>query len=134
MWAYRRSRASRTEGRVRTRGFMLLEVLLSASIVAVGVVFVIGSFITSVKIFKASRSYLRALYLAENKMWEYEETGEIEEGGDEGFFEDYKGAKWTVEAREIDEIPLNETALEVVLEEGGKKRKFSVVTYFGVGE
>ena len=111
---------------------MLLEVMLSVFIVVVGVVFVIGSFITSIKTFKASKSYLDMLHLMEVRMWEYEGVGEIEEGGDSGDFEDYKGAEWAVEAEEIeeDDLALNETTVEVTLKEGDKKRSFKVVTYF----
>lgn len=118
-------------------GFLLLEVVLSVFIVTVGIVFVIGSFITSIKTFKVSRAYLHALYLMEEKMWEYEGSseegvsGEIEEGSDSGRFEDYKNAEWRVKASKIEEeLPLNETTVEVVLKEDNKKRRFEVVTYF----
>ena len=111
-------------------GFMLLEVVLSVFIVTVGVVFVIGSFITSIKAFKVSKIYLDALYLMEEKMWEYEESGEIEEGSDSGRFEDYKNAEWSVEAEEMDDdLPLNETTVEVELKENDRKRRFKIVTY-----
>jgi hypothetical protein len=110
---------------------MLLEVVLSVFIVAVGVVFVIGSFITSIKTFKVSKVYLDAIYLMEEKMWEYEgqDIPEIEEGSDSGYFEDYKGAEWNVDAEELEDLPLNETTVEVELKEDGKKRKFEIVTY-----
>lgn len=123
-------RQKKLAGRAKSlMGFMLLEVVLSVFIVAVGVVFVIGSFITSIKAFRVSKAYFDALYLMEEKMWEYEESGEIEEGKDSGKFKDYKNAEWNVEAEEADEIPLNETTVEVVLKEDDKKRKFEIVTY-----
>lgn len=110
---------------------MFLEVILSVFIVTIGVVFVIGSFITSIKAFKATQVYLDALYLMEEKMWEYEASGEIEEGKDSGKFENYKGAEWSVEARQIEEdLPLNETTVEVTLKDGDKERSFKIVTYF----
>ena len=110
-------------------GFLLLEVMLSVFIVVVGVVFVIGSFVTSIKAFKASKIYLDMLYLTEEKMWEYEESGEIEEDSDSGKFEDYKNAEWNIEAEEIEDLPLNETTVEIVLKENDRKRKFEIVTY-----
>lgn len=111
-------------------GFMLLEVILSVFIVVIGVVFVISSFITSIKAFKVSKVYFDALYLMEEKMWEYEESGEIEEGSDSGRFKDYKNAEWDVEAREIEEdLPLNETIVEVTVEYGDKERRFKIATY-----
>ncbi len=113
----------------KRNGFLLLEVMLSVFIVVVGVVFVIGSFVTSIKAFKASKLYLDALYLTEEKMWEYEESGEIEEGSDSGKFEDYKNAEWSVEAEEIEDLPLNETTVRIVLKENDRKRKFEIVTY-----
>ena len=109
---------------------MLLEVMLSVFIVMVGVVFVASSFITSIKTFKAAKAHLDILYLMEERMWGYEEKGEIEEGSDSGDFEDYKNAEWSVEAEEIEDLPLNETAVEVILKEDDKKRRFKIVTYF----
>lgn len=109
---------------------MLLEVLLSVFIVSVGVVFIIGSFITSIKAFKASKSYLDALNLIEEKMWQYQESGEIDEGSDSGEFEDYKGAEWNIEAKELeDDSPLNEVTLEVALKEGERERSIKISTY-----
>ena len=111
-------------------GFMLLEVILSVFIVTVGIVFVVNSFMTSIKVLKASKMYLDILYLMEEKMWGYEEKGKIEEGSDSGDFEDYKNAEWNVKAEEIEDLPLNEMTIEVVLKEHGKSRRFEIVTYF----
>ena len=109
---------------------MLLEVMLSVFIVMVGVVFVISSFVTSLKAHKASRSYFDILSLMEEKTWGYEEKGKIEEGSDSGDFEDYENAEWSLRAEEIEDLPLNETTVEVTLKEGDKKRQFQIVTYF----
>ena len=108
--------------------------MLSVFIVVVGIVFVIGSFITSIKAHKASSSYFDMLYLMEEKMWGYEESGEMEEGSDSGDFEDYKGAEWAIEAEETEDLSLNETTVQVALKEGTKKRQFEIVTYFKTKE
>lgn len=110
-------------------GFMLLEVILSIFVISVGIVFVISSFITSIKAFKVSKLYLDALYRIEEKMWGYEERGEIEEGSDSGEFEDYKNAEWNIEAEEIEDYPLNKVTLNVTLKEDSRKREFKLVTY-----
>ena len=122
MWRYRRSK--------NNAAFMLLEVILSVLIVTVGIVFVIGSFITSIKTFKISKTYLDALYLMEEKMWEYEAFGQIEEGADSGTFESRKGAEWEVEAEKMQDLPLNETNIEVSVKEGERSRKYRVAAYF----
>ena len=112
------------------KGFLLLEVILSVFIVSVGIVFVIGSFITSIKAFKATDFYAEAVYLLEERMWQYREEGTIEEGKDSGGFEGRKGAQWSVEAEELDELPLNEVKAEVIIEsERGNERSISIVTY-----
>ncbi len=111
-------------------GFMLLEVILSVFVVTVGVVFVIGSFITSIKAFKISNVYVEMLYLLEDRLWEYEEKAKIEEGRDSGKFDDYKDAEWEIDAKELEDIPLEETTAEVVVKKDGQKRYFKVVTYF----
>ena len=43
----------------------------------------------------------------------------------------YEGlSEWDVEAREIEEdLPLNETIVEVTLEHGDKERRFKIATY-----
>ncbi|MDD5680591.1 MAG: hypothetical protein PHI59_05075 [Candidatus Omnitrophica bacterium] len=116
------------------RGFMLLEVILSVFVVTVGVVFVISSFITSIKAFKASKVYLTALYLVEQKLWEYEEKGKIEEGRTSGKFDDYKDAEWDIEAKEVDDLPLYETAAAINIKDEDVKRRFKVTTYFNKEE
>jgi hypothetical protein len=110
---------------------MLLEVILSVFVVTVGVVFVIGSFITSIKAFKVSKMYTEALYLIEQKLWDYEEKGKIEEGRDSGRFDDYKNAEWNIEAKEVEDedMPLYETTAEISIKEENTKRHFKVTTY-----
>jgi len=108
---------------------MLLEVVLSIFIISVGIVFVINSFITSIKAFKVSKLYLDALYRIEEKMWEYEERGEIEETSDSGEFKDYKDAAWNIEAEEVEDFPLNKVTLNVTLKDDSRKRGFTLVTY-----
>ncbi len=109
---------------------MLLEVILSVFVVTVGIVFVTGSFITSIKAFKASRIYTNTVCLLENRMWEYEEKGKIKDGRESGKFDDCKNAEWEIEARELDDMPLNETSAEVIMAKEGMKTHFKVVTYF----
>jgi len=109
---------------------MLLEVMLSVLVVSIGVVFVISSFITSLKAFKLSKIYVDAVYLIEQKLWEYEESGEIEDGRAEGRFDDYKGAEWEIDAKELEDLPLEETSAEIAIKRADQKRTFTVVTYF----
>lgn len=125
----------KNKGSPRTKaGFMLLEVILSVFVVTVGVVFVTGAFITSIKAFKASRIYANAVCLLENRMWEYEEKGNIEDGREAGKFDDYENAEWEIEAKELDDMPLNETSAEVIIDGKGTKTRFKVVTYFYRGD
>lgn len=111
-------------------GFMLLEVILSVFVVTLGAVFIIGSFTTSIKAFKASKVYVEALYLLEQRLWEYEEKGKIEDGRYSGKFDDYEEAEWEIEAKEPEDIPLEETTAEVVVKKDGQKRHFKIATYF----
>jgi len=113
---------------------MLLEVILSVFVVTVGVVFVISSFITSLKAFKVSKIYVESLYLLEQKLWDYEEKGKIKEEHTSGKFDDYKNAEWDIEATELEDIPLNETTAEVAIKEEDQKRYFKVITYFNKEE
>jgi hypothetical protein len=102
---------------------------MSVLIVTVGVVFVIGSFVTSIKTYKISKVYSELQYLAEEKMWEYEDKGEIEDGSDSGDFDRHKEATWSIEAEELEDFPLNETNLEIVIKDDTMKRKYGLATY-----
>lgn len=118
------------KGSLSLTGFMLFEVILSVFIVTIGVVFVTGSFVTSIKAAKASRAYIEALYLLEQRLWEYEEKGRIEDGRDSGKFEKNKDAEWEMEAKELEDISLEDTTTEVTITKDGQKRCLKVSTYF----
>ncbi|MBL7071964.1 MAG: type II secretion system protein [Candidatus Omnitrophica bacterium] len=120
--------------RKNKNGFMLLEVLLSVFIVTVGVVFVIGSFMTSVRAFRSTRAYLEALYLLEEKMWEYEEAGAVEEGSESGRFDDRRYAEWELKAEEVDDFPLNHVEFVITLKKDGGETTFKINTYLFNGE
>ncbi|MBN1872572.1 MAG: hypothetical protein JW800_08370 [Candidatus Omnitrophica bacterium] len=111
------------------RGFLLLEVIMSVFIVTIGVVVVIGSFVTSIRTYKISKAYSELHYLAEEKMWGYEEKGEIEEGGDSGDFDRHEGASWKIKAEELEDFPLNEVDLEITVKDDVSERKYQLATY-----
>ena len=122
------------ERKQRHGGFLLLEALLSVLIVTVGIVFVLGSFVTSLKTVKVTEAYYKMMYMIENRMWQYDDKMEIEPGSGSGEAEFVEGGEWEYEAEELEELPLSEFNMEVRLKEGGGERRLAVTTYLNTAE
>ena len=85
-------------------GFILLEVLVSVIILAVGLVAVLGAFSTSSKIVTTSEKYQTALQLAEQKLYEISSTpvDDLRDYGHGGFGDKYPDYNWEYEIEDKD--------------------------------
>ncbi len=111
------------------RGFLLLEVLVSITIIAVGLVYVIRSFSSSTRAIETAAHFLKSVSLIEEKLWEIEAEGSIEEGRDEGRFEEDEEYGWVLEAEGLEDIPINRLELKVEWEGPGRRQRVSIETY-----
>lgn len=111
------------------KGFLLLEVLVSVAVITVGLIYIIRSFSISTRAIATSRDYIKAVSLLEEKLWEFEETRQIESGEDRDYFRDDRRFTWQLSAETEEEIPINKTQLKVFWEEKNRKQRLSVTTY-----
>ena len=115
--------------RKRNKGFLLVEVMVSISILSIGLLLVLNSFFRSIKAVEVSRDYFKAGLLLENKIYELLNKG-TEEGVWEGSFDDFnKRFSWNLDARTIEESPLNESNLKVSWGGKDKEKDISISTY-----
>ena len=110
-------------------GFLLLEVLVSITVITVGLVYVVRSFSSSTRAIVTGTRFLKSVSLAEEKLWEIEAKGTIEKGRDEGRFKEDEGYRWKIEAEGLGDIPINVVNLKVEWEGPQKKQRVSIETY-----
>ena len=55
---------------LRSKGFLLLEVMVCVVLITVSLVYIIRSFSVSTRAIATSRDYMKAINLLEEKLWE----------------------------------------------------------------
>ncbi len=111
------------------RGFLLFEVMVSIVVITVCLLFVARSYSSSTNAIRKSRELIRAALLLENKMWELEQIGEIEESRVEGNFEEDENYSWIMSAQRMEDTDLNLVRLEILETEAPERGKYSISTY-----
>ena len=85
-----------------SRGFLLLEVMVSIVVITGGLLFVMRVYATAKNGLDISRDLFRYSLLLEEKIFEYEERGVIEEGKNRDHFPDREYYMWEVEASPLE--------------------------------
>jgi Tfp pilus assembly protein PilV len=80
------------------RGFLLLEVMVSLVVITGGLLFVMRVYSTAKDALSRSRDFFKYSLLLEEKMYDFEERGVIEEDKDQGHFPSSEHYLWEVEA------------------------------------
>ncbi len=110
------------------KGFTLVEVLVATVILTVGIVGVLGAYITSLNALQAGQESMEAVCVLKEKMAGVEqqvlEDKGISLGTSSGEFD---GFEWNIEVTPGPEKVLNKVTVAVSPKEG--RRKFSLVTY-----
>jgi hypothetical protein len=88
---------------VRNRdGFLLLEIMVSIVVITAGLLFVMRVYSTAKTALDRSRTLFKYSLLLEEKMFDLEERGVVEEGKEEGHFpDDLKDYFWRVDAEPL---------------------------------
>jgi len=117
-------------------GFTLIEVLVSVVVLTVALVVVMELFSGGLKSGRISQEYVRAVYLAREKMEEILTAQQLAPGSEKGEFRG--GYTWEVEISAIDEepngTPVNKTYglfridLKISWLDGKKRRQYSLST------
>lgn len=126
--------------RLKNKGFTLLEVMLAVTILSVGLVMVLGSFVNSLRAIKISQDFLVASLLLEEKIWQKEEEktqseGLIPVGEEDEFQPPFDKFRYKIRFEEQKDLPsLYKTSFEVSWQERKKERNISCVTYLSSKE
>ena len=127
----------------KTRGFTLVELMVSVAILAVGLAFILQGFAFSLNVLRISEDNLKATLVAENKMAELQIQAKENKDGlagglDEKFELGNMEYAWEIEVQPvgggIEEISgahqtLNEVSACLSWEEGKRMGKVGLVTY-----
>ncbi len=118
-----------------SKGVLLIEVLLTVTILAVGLTVIINSFLSSFRASVYSKDYALAANLLENKLHTLKQDGFIDSDFDnEGIFAPpFEKFRYHVKAQPVQsndlESNLNEVTLSVIWASGHKDNKIAVTTY-----
>ena len=126
------------EGRLEN-GFTLLEVVIALAILGIGLTVIMELFSGGLRLGRTSQEYTKAVNYASTKMEEISAQDTIEEGGDEGQFDDT--FRWQVGVEKVDLLPgdkgtdfkppadLYHIRVSVAWKSGSKERTASFETY-----
>ena len=117
-----------------SRAFLLLEVVLTITILSVGLVFVIRAISTSMKAVKAAFDYNQAIHLIYNKAFELETDPSFRELSssfkkEEGTFEDNEDFRWKCLFEKIPDYNLSKVTLTVTWKEGRREGVLDMATF-----
>lgn len=113
----------------KNKGFLLLEVMVSAAIVSIALTIILSSFISSIRAIELSKDYFKAGLLIEEKFCELKSVS-IKEGLSEGTFKDFGNKfSWHLNVAGIEDSHFNEVVLEVSWGRGSKNHSISTSTY-----
>lgn len=120
-------------------GFTLIEVLVAVAILGIGLTIIIELFSGALPLGRASEEYTRAVSYARMKMEEIAAKPMVEEGTDEGSFDDTY--RWQVEVKKVDLLPVEnkpdfkppaqffQIQIDVLWKSGSKERSTHIESY-----
>lgn len=113
----------------RNKGFLLLEIMISVSILSLGILLVLNSFMRPVRAAELSKDYFKAGLLLEGKLLELYNS-DIEEGMSKGEFSDFDNRfSWELDAVKSEDGFCKEVNLKVFWHEKNKEEDLSILTY-----
>ena len=119
-------------GKRKNKGFLLLEVMVSITVLSIGLVLVLSSFMRSIRAIEISEDYFRAGLLLEEKIYEVLNS-DIEEGLSEGVFADFGNRfSWNLSIENLEQEGfenISEVSLEVSWDQRNKRQSIPVSTY-----
>ncbi|MDP2920768.1 MAG: hypothetical protein Q8O12_00160 [Candidatus Omnitrophota bacterium] len=114
----------------KNKGFLLLEILISVSILSFGVILILNSFIGPIMASQLSRDYFNAGSLLEEKMLELHSGKEVEEGSSKGGFSGPEAKfSWDLNVVKLEEISCKEVSMKILWKQKNKGQDFSILTY-----
>jgi len=133
-WCLKRGERRRVRG-----GFTLIEVVVALAILSVGLTVVIELFAGGLRLARVSEEYTKAVNYGRIKMEEIAVKPTMEEGSEEGKFDET--FHWQVGVKKVDVLPIEkrpelkvpveffQIRVKVIWKSGSKERSTSVETY-----
>lgn len=124
---------------MKSKGFTLIEVLVAMAILGVGLTLIIELFSGGLRLGRASEEYTKAVNYARIKMEEIMVKPMMEEGSEEGKFDDT--FRWQVEVKKVDLLPIEnrpefkppvqffQVQINIVWKSGSKERSTRIESY-----
>lgn len=125
--------------RSKPKGFTLIEVVVAMAILGIGLIVIIELFSGGLRLARTSMEYTEAVNYARMKMEEMGVKQTMEEGSEEGEFDDT--FRWQVETKKVDILPaqtgtdykppvdLFQVKVNVFWKSGSKERSTTLETY-----
>ena len=125
--------------RLRQKGFTLIEVVIALAILGMSLIMIIELFSGGLRLGRTSGEYTTAVNYARMKMEEVRLKPPIEEGTEEGEFND--SYRWQVDVKKIDILPLEkdrdfdppaelfQVKINIIWKSGGKERSMGLESY-----
>ncbi len=113
----------------KNRGFLLLEIMVSISILSLGILLILNSFVGPIRAVETSMDYFKAGLLLEDKMLEFYNSP-VEEGLLKGSFNDFENRfSWYLEAVKVKDSFHKEINFKVFWQRRNKEEDLSISTY-----
>lgn len=124
---------------MRNKGFTLIEVVVALAILGVGLIVIIELFSAGLRLGKTSEEYTKAVEYARMKMEEIAVQRSVEEGIEEGEFDDV--FRWRVGAKKMDILPIEKSSdfkppvdlyqiqVNITWKSGSKERSVGIESY-----
>jgi general secretion pathway protein I len=124
---------------MRNKGFTLIEVVVALAILGVGLIVIIELFSGGLRLGKTSEEYTKAVEYARMKMEEIAVQRSVEEGIEEGEFDDV--FHWRVGAKKMDILPIEKSSdfkppvdlyqiqVNITWKSGSKERSVGIESY-----
>jgi general secretion pathway protein I len=124
---------------MKNKGFTLIEVLVAVAILGVGLTVLIELFSGGLRLGRASEEYTKAVNYARLKMEEMALKPTIEEGSEEGGFNET--FRWQVEVKKVEILPIEnkpdfkppaqffQVQINIIWKSGSKEKSTRIESY-----
>lgn len=121
--------------RSRSRGYTLLELMLSAAILAIGLTALVRSFTAGTNVLRQNEKRAIGVVLAQQKLAEIMGMDELQDGTEDGDVEEdvYEGYRWQSEIETLTDYPnLKQVRVTISWRDGQRVEDVRIDTYVRV--
>lgn len=112
------------------KGILLFEVMISILIVAGSLIFIARAYSASKTAFQRSEELLKTAFLMQEKLFELEVRGSVEEASFSGEFSSDKDHSWKLDSESLEGLRLRAVTLRVFKKGQKQDPGYQLQTYF----